>query len=177
MALNAAVSCTILAAAGPQRQRLLATLYKDERCALLPEPFPTILGKVYLGRILRPDEVAAFASELKPHALATGGDSLTVLQRSVIEHNLASAARLYNNIALDELGALLGVDAARAEKIAATMIGEGRLQGSIDQVDRLLHFDAQADLVSFDARIAAICNAVQDAVELVEAAQKETETA
>ena len=31
-ALKSAIICTILAAAGQQRSRMLATLYKDERC-------------------------------------------------------------------------------------------------------------------------------------------------
>lgn len=35
-ALVAAITCSILAAAGHQRSRVLATLYKDERCASLP---------------------------------------------------------------------------------------------------------------------------------------------
>jgi COP9 signalosome complex subunit 4 len=50
-ALNNAITCTILAAAGPQRSRMLSQLYKDERSATLPVwPF---LEKVYLERILR----------------------------------------------------------------------------------------------------------------------------
>jgi COP9 signalosome complex subunit 4 len=50
-ALNNAITCTILAAAGPQRSRMLAQLYKDERSARLPVwPF---LEKVYLERVLR----------------------------------------------------------------------------------------------------------------------------
>lgn len=50
-ALNNAITCTILAAAGPQRSRMLSQLYKDERSAVLPVwPF---LEKVYLERILR----------------------------------------------------------------------------------------------------------------------------
>lgn len=54
-ALQAAVVCTILAKAGPQRSRVLANLYKDERThGLAPFPF---MEKVYLERILRPDEV------------------------------------------------------------------------------------------------------------------------
>jgi hypothetical protein len=56
-ALTQAVICTILAAAGPQRSRVLANLYKDERSAALPV-FP-FLEKVYLERILRPEEVGA----------------------------------------------------------------------------------------------------------------------
>ena len=99
------VVCTILAAAGPQRSRVLATLFKDERCAALPTY--TMLSKVYLGRILTRDAVQAFAAELRPHQLAVGGDGLTVLDRSVIEHNLAAASKMYNNIQLGELGTLL----------------------------------------------------------------------
>ncbi len=50
-ALTLAITCTILAAAGPQRSRMLSTLYKDERAERLPVyPF---LEKVYLERILR----------------------------------------------------------------------------------------------------------------------------
>ena len=137
-ALNAAVVCTILASAGPQRSRVLATLYKDERCAALPTA--TMLSKVYLGRILRPDDVAAFATQLKPHQLATGGDGLTVLDRAVIEHNLLAASKLYVNIAVGELGTLLGIAPQRAEKIAATMVVECRLRARIDQVDGLVTF-------------------------------------
>lgn len=54
-ALGAAVVCTILAKAGPQRSRILANLYKDERTAALPTF--SFMQKVYLERVLRPDEV------------------------------------------------------------------------------------------------------------------------
>jgi len=53
-ALTAACICCILAKAGPQRSRILANLYKDERTRGLPI-FP-FLQKVYLERILRQDE-------------------------------------------------------------------------------------------------------------------------
>ena len=53
-ALTAACICCILAKAGPQRSRILANLYKDERTRALPI-FP-FLQKVYLERILRQDE-------------------------------------------------------------------------------------------------------------------------
>ena len=95
-ALAAAITCTILAAAGPQRSRMLATLYKDERTASLP--VASFLEKVYLERILRPEEVAAFSRGLVPHQLALLPDGSTVLERSVTEHNLEAASKLYNNI-------------------------------------------------------------------------------
>ncbi|KAL3505282.1 hypothetical protein ACH5RR_035123 [Cinchona calisaya] len=64
-ALAAAVTCMTLAAAGPQRSRVLATLYRDERCSKLMV-YP-ILQKVYLESILRKPEIDAFAEELKLH--------------------------------------------------------------------------------------------------------------
>ncbi|KAJ9129165.1 hypothetical protein P3X46_034049, partial [Hevea brasiliensis] len=136
-ALSAAVTCTILAAAGPQRSRVLATLYKDERCSKL-KIYP-ILQKVYLERILRKPEIDAFAEELKAHQVlnilstvfrdlgsfnnisimnvsflvaqqkALLPDNFTVLDRAMIEHNLLSASKLYSNISFDELGTLLGI--------------------------------------------------------------------
>lgn len=55
-ALLSSIKCAILAAAGPQRSRILSTLYKDERCTkLMLYPF---LEKVYLERILRAAEVS-----------------------------------------------------------------------------------------------------------------------
>lgn len=51
MALVDSIICTILASAGPQRSRMLATLYKDERTAKLTI-FP-FLEKVYMEHILK----------------------------------------------------------------------------------------------------------------------------
>mmetsp|Transcript_10184 Transcript_10184/g.30634 ORF Transcript_10184/g.30634 Transcript_10184/m.30634 type:complete len:393 (-) Transcript_10184:278-1456(-) len=160
-ALGAAVVCTILAKAGPQRSRILANLYKDERTSTLPT-FP-FMEKVYLERVLRPDEVKAFGERLKPHQKATLADGTTVLEAAVIEHNLAAAARLYDNIYLTELGTLLGVDGDKAEAIASKMIIEGRLKGSIDQVEGLIHFDSGGErLLQWDAQIQSACSALND---------------
>jgi hypothetical protein len=112
-ALAAAITCTVLAAAGPQRSRMLATLYKDERTASLP--VATLLEKVYMERMLAPAEVAAFAAGLQPHQLALLPDGTTVLERSVTEHNLEAASKLYNNIYVE------GGWAARSRTHAAAM--------------------------------------------------------
>ncbi|KAG5894478.1 hypothetical protein JTB14_032506 [Gonioctena quinquepunctata] len=50
-ALRNALVCTVLASAGQQRSRMLATLFKDERCQQLPAV--AILEKMYLERIIR----------------------------------------------------------------------------------------------------------------------------
>ncbi|XP_054789593.1 COP9 signalosome complex subunit 4-like [Prosopis cineraria] len=163
-ALPAAVTCTILAAAGPQRSRVLATLYKDERCSKL-KIYP-ILQKVYLERILRKPEIDAFAEELKAHQKALLPDNFTVLDRAMIEHNLLSASKLYTNISFDELGTLLGIPPHKAEKIASRMIYEDRMRGSIDQVEAVIHFeDDTEELQRWDQQIVGLCQSLNDVLD------------
>ncbi|KAL9033149.1 MAG: hypothetical protein Q9180_006105, partial [Flavoplaca navasiana] len=50
-------------------------------------------------------------------------------------------SRLYDNIGIDELASLLGLNADKAEGYAARMLEQGRIAGSIDQIDRLIVFD------------------------------------
>ncbi|KXZ48200.1 hypothetical protein GPECTOR_29g107 [Gonium pectorale] len=170
-ALRSAITCTILAPAGPQRSRMLAALYKDERSSRLGDLYP-FLQKVYLERILDRSEVEAFAQGLKPHQVATLGAGGTVLDRAVVQHNLAAASRIYSNIGTDQLGGLLGVSAEAAEAIAADMVGEGRMAGSIDQVDGLIHFGAKQDveaLMRWDENIRGACAKVGELLDTVTA--------
>lgn len=62
------MTASILAPAGPQRSRILATLIRDERTESLPQH--TILTKVFLDQIIRPAEIASFAELLSPHQRA-----------------------------------------------------------------------------------------------------------
>ncbi|EEA18626.1 hypothetical protein TMatcc_010829 [Talaromyces marneffei ATCC 18224] len=146
-ALSAAIICAVLAPAGPQRSRTLARLYKDDRATSV-DVF-SILEKMHLDRLLTPEEVAAFSSKLQPHQLAKTADGSTVLDRAVIEHNLVAASRLYENIKTDALGAILALKDSgdetageKAEAYAARMVEQGRLKGSIDQIDGIIYFDS-----------------------------------
>ena len=138
-ALSSAVICAVLAPAGPLRSRTLAKLYKDERTHQVAEF--GILEKMFLDRLISTVEVTKFADKLHPHQLAKLADGSTVLDKAVIEHNLLSSSRLYNNIGIAELGALLGLDAEKAEEYAAHMLEQGRLSGRIDQIDSVIFFD------------------------------------
>ncbi|KAG6837447.1 hypothetical protein H0H93_009541 [Arthromyces matolae] len=165
--LLAAVTCAVLAPAGPNRSRVLASLYRDERTLELPTY--NILSKMFLDHILRPAEVKEFEKTLKPHQLAklaissndrlasSGGQydaggmdeaatstrtgPATVLDRAVMEHNLLASSQIYNNITFGGLGALLDLTPGAAETMARKMIEQGRLRGSIDQVDKLIWFE------------------------------------
>lgn len=138
-ALSSAIICAVLAPAGPQRSRTLGKLYKDDRTPQVEEF--GILEKMFLDRLLSAVEVAKFADKLAPHQLAQTADGSTVLAKAVIQHNLLSASRLYNNIGVSELGVLLGLDAEKAEEYAAHMLEQGRLTGRIDQIDGMIFFN------------------------------------
>ncbi|KAI9336211.1 hypothetical protein DFJ73DRAFT_663167 [Zopfochytrium polystomum] len=192
-----AVTCGVLAPAGPQRSRLLATLYKDERVREFLANGRSALGtgadelsqraavafsmleKMYMGRVLRLNEVSDFAATLRAHQLARVADPFaaeggsapvvtTVLDRAVAEHNLLAATRIYNNISFGELGSLLGTDAVRAERAARDMISEGRMSGTIDQIEEMIYFRPQKALPHWDAQIAGLCHHLDDVIDLIQ---------
>ncbi|XP_022911648.1 COP9 signalosome complex subunit 4 [Onthophagus taurus] len=164
-ALRNALVCTVLASAGQQRSRMLATLFKDERCQQLPAV--SILEKMYLDRIIRRSELQEFEALLQPHQKATTVDGSTILDRAVIEHNLLSASKLYNNISFEELGALLEIVPSKAEKIASQMITERRMNGYIDQIDSIVYFETRETLPQWDKQIQSLCYQVNSVIELI----------
>ncbi|THY16643.1 COP9 signalosome-like protein complex subunit 4 [Aureobasidium pullulans] len=185
-ALSAAIICVVLAPAGPKRARQLARLYKDDRTPQVNEF--AILEKIFLDRVLSPEEVKAFAEKLQPHQMAKTADGSTVLDKAVLEHNLLGVSRLYSNIHIDNLGPMLGVDSDRAEAYAAQMIEQGRLSGYIDQIDGLIHFsnDSGADgakggaanlgtreLRMWDANVQALCEEVERVATMIQTAHPE----
>ena len=165
----AAMTCAILAPAGPNRSRVLASLCRDERTQDLPAF--RIMEKMFRDRILRPSEIKEFEGTLKAHQLArievSTNDRLasqvadddtpaepgvssrkgpsTVLDRAVMEHNLLASSKVYNNITFRGLGTLLDVTPGAAETMARKMIEQGRLKGSIDQVEKLIQFDVMGE--------------------------------
>lgn len=141
MALSEAMKCAVLAPAGPLRGRTLAKLYKDDRADSVEEH--GILEKIFLDRLLSPEEVTEFREKLAPHQLAKTSDGSTVLDKAVLEHNLLAASKLYSNIGIDQLGLLLGVEGDKAEEYAAKMVEQGRLAGYIDQIDRFIFFEGE----------------------------------
>lgn len=155
VALRNALICSVLASAGQPRSRMLATLFKDERCQKLPAH--NILEKMYLDRIIRSNELTEFSEMLQPHHKALLPDGSTILDRAVVEHNLLSASKLYTNITFAELGSLLEIPASKAEKIASQMISEGRMNGYIDQIDSTVNFESHDVLPNWDKQIQNLC--------------------
>jgi COP9 signalosome complex subunit 4 len=186
---SAAVTCAVLAPAGPNRSRVLASLYRDERASDLPTY--NILSKMFLDHILRPAEVHEFERTLKAHQLAridlsandrlasaidVGNDDAgtgaststrrgpaTVLDRAVMEHNVLASSRIYTNISFRGLGALLDLAPGAAETMARKMIEQGRLKGHIDQVARLIWFERAREEDDAQGRAGGLGDVVQEA--------------
>jgi COP9 signalosome complex subunit 4 len=171
--LGRAVTCAILAPSGPQRQRVLGSIVNDKRLSTLdslPEfsTHRTILKKMYTHQIVRPQELVHFGASLADHQKAIMGDGLTIMERAVVEHNMIAVADLYESIYLAELAWILGVAENKAEKIAATMIMDGSLKASIDQVDGLLLFSNQeTPIEAYDRLVNHFCvelNTISNAI-------------
>merc|ERR1711997_1285272 len=168
-ALKNAMICTILAPAGQQRSRMLATLYKDERCQQLLAF--NVLEKMYLDRLIKHSELQEFESMLQPHQKALTSDGSSILDHAVVEHNLLAASKLYNNITLEGLGALLEIPAEKAERTASKMISEGRMHGHIDQIDSTVHFESRQVLQAWDEQIKNLCYDVNKVIDKITVAE------
>lgn len=164
-ALKHALICTILASAGRQRSRMLATLFKDERCQQLPAH--EILEKMYLDRIIRGAQLKEFSNMLAEHQKATTADGSSILERAVIEHNLIAVSKIYKNISFEQLGMLLDITPVKAEKIISQMISSGTMSGYIDQVDTYVHFQSDEVLETFDEQIQGVCSQVNKIIDKI----------
>eukprot|EP00127_Corallochytrium_limacisporum_P003431 Clim_evm59s149 gene=Clim_evmTU59s149 len=165
--LERAIVCTILSGAGQQRTRMLGILYRDERSHRLD--VYDVLKKTHLQRLLGKADMELFAKRLGAHQLATLADGSTILDRAVREHNLLCVSQLYNNIAISELALLLGFSESVAEKTAATMISEGRMEGRIDQKEKMIYFaDDERDIQRWDDKVHGICLQLNDCLEKIQ---------
>jgi COP9 signalosome complex subunit 4 len=162
--LQQATICAVLSTPGPSRSRLLEVLMRDPRTSSLPTC--EMVAKLQKGHFITPQDVRSFSALLQhdPAKLATDSEGLNDVQKAARLHNLAAVGRVYRNISFQSLGGLLGVPADAAEDLAANMIAEDRLHGSIDQISGTLEFTKSADplhtwqgrLVSANSQIAAV---------------------
>lgn len=164
--LDRSCVCAILSKAGPQRSRMLATLYKDERSVNFP--FYQILQNMNQERVVPRSAIADFSASLKEHQKATLADGSTVMDQALMLHNLLSASRLYTNISFEELGALLEISPEKAENAAANMIEEKRIDGHIDQIDQIIHFAHDSHSVTrWDMHIQNACTSLNDVLDVI----------
>lgn len=161
--LGRAVTCAILIPSGPQRQRVIGSIVNDPRLSLLDSisdfaTHGTLLKKMHTHQIIRPSELVQFDASLADHQKAVMSDGLTIMERAVVEHNMIAVSDVYESIYLSELAWILGVTQTKAESIAASMIMDGSIRASIDQVDGLLLFsNDETSLEMYDRLVNNFC--------------------
>ena len=156
---------------------MLNTLYKDERLhsknidtsynEFREKGLYFILEQMYYGGILKKDQVAEFQESLLSHQLAKLADGSTVFDRAIMEHNLLSVSKLFSNITFQLLGYLLSVSPSQAEQIAASMIEEGRMSGTLDQVESLIHFSQENPMEEWNKSITQMYSQLDEIVSKV----------
>lgn len=139
--LDCALTCTILAPAGPRKARLLAILYSDER--IKSNQFYDLLAKIFNGEVIRKEHVAEFKQKLEDFQNITMTDGYSVLERALIEHNIVVISKIYMNIRFSELGNFLGIQPEQAEDFIANMVEQGRIQAVLDQENELVEFEEE----------------------------------
>lgn len=63
---------------------------------------------------------------------------------AIAQHNIQSIERLYENIKIESLGHLLGLEPSKAELMVGRMISEGRIRGSINQKTGFIAFKSKS---------------------------------
>ena len=167
--LQCAITCAILAKAGPQRSRLLASLYKDERSAHLENY--DILEKLFMQRIIKRPDVEKFSEKLQEHHKALLSSGKTVLETAMIGHNIVAISNIYCNLTFQELGDILQVGAIEAEHFVADMVQEGRIKAIIDQRAGLVEFEGENEgLNEWEKQIDVLCRSAENLVRDIQAA-------
>lgn len=171
--LGRATTCAVLAPSGAQRKRVLGLIYKDERLSQLDslpsyQTHSTMLKKMFMNHIIQREDYIQFEESLADHQRVNMADGFSILERAVIEHNMVAISQVYKSIYFAELGSLLGVDRNRVEKVAAKMIMDGSINGSMDEVEGVLDFDDDvAELISWDDSIARFCTTLNKATDAI----------
>ena len=161
--LQCAITCAILAKAGPQRSRLLATLYSDERACHLENY--EMLTKLFMQRIIKKPEMEKFSDKLQDHHKALFSSGRTVLETAIIEHNIVAISKVYCNLTFNELGGILDITSLQAENYLADMVQEGRIEAVLDQRAGIIEFEGENEgLNEWQNQIQLLCKSVEDLV-------------
>lgn len=195
--LGRAATCAILSPSGPHRQSLLGLITNDERLHKLDSlqdfhAHSGVLTKMSLCQMLNPKEINNFQKTLEPHQKVKNADGLTLLEKCVFEHTMIAASKLYDSIYFSELAHLLAgleneesasstnADVHSIERMAAKMIMNGQLNGTIDEVDGILDFDNDNSnshegishnddeiILAWDEEITNMCRELNRVVDLI----------
>ena len=128
-----------------------------------------MLERMHTERLISAADAAAFEATLPPQCRALNAEGVSLFADCAVKHNVLAASRVFSSISFAGLGALLGVSADTAQRVAGRMVQDGRLGARLDQVAGFLDFlprgprDASAGaLLGMDAAIQKTCTAINE---------------
>lgn len=83
------------------------------------------------------------------------------------DSKVQSISKTHPSISFDKLGEYLNIEPQYAERIVAQMIREEKIHGSLDQIDKVVHFESKNALQMFDEEILKLCSEVNDIIEKI----------
>ena len=144
--LRMSTICAVLLDAGPRKARLVATLMKDPRMNPDSVPLYDLLSSFHEGKIVKLEALKALEKLFRVHQLVKGQFEMTLLERVTIEHNMLSFGQYFENISLDRMASMVGLDHGTTQDILAQMIEGGRLEAVIDEIEGFVEFEPQDPL-------------------------------
>eukprot|EP00920_Eleutheroschizon_duboscqi_P017793 GHVT01042647.1.p1 GENE.GHVT01042647.1~~GHVT01042647.1.p1 ORF type:complete len:384 (+),score=84.68 GHVT01042647.1:116-1267(+) len=102
---TSAVACAILAAPGPEKEQIGATLMKDRR--FFSSRHLTLATQIFQRKFIGPEQLQTFAATLLPHHLAVQPSGYRLLDECIQLHNVCAAPLFFRNAALPHMAQLL----------------------------------------------------------------------
>eukprot|EP00922_Rhytidocystis_sp_ex-Travisia-forbesii_P058782 GHVS01086967.1.p1 GENE.GHVS01086967.1~~GHVS01086967.1.p1 ORF type:complete len:356 (+),score=57.22 GHVS01086967.1:3-1070(+) len=134
-----------------------AFVKNDNTLSLYP-----LLYKMYTNKFIGEDNISLVVDTMDEYQKVLLDSS--VLRKHFVQHNLAVASRLYEDITFSTLATLTGpgTQTDLVEVIAAEMIREDTLEARLDQLDQSVVFmPASNSLHRWNAGIAVVCACVE----------------
>eukprot|EP00922_Rhytidocystis_sp_ex-Travisia-forbesii_P065452 GHVS01097256.1.p1 GENE.GHVS01097256.1~~GHVS01097256.1.p1 ORF type:complete len:372 (+),score=87.65 GHVS01097256.1:37-1152(+) len=134
--------CLLLAAgtAPAKFTSMFAGVVKQDESRLQAQPLFAILHAAYNNKFITKQAVPVIVGLLEQYQQVLLDEE--ELTKHIIQHNLAAASRLYEDVSLETLAELTGggVSQQLMEQIAAEMIREDNLDAKLDQSERAVVF-------------------------------------
>jgi COP9 signalosome complex subunit 4 len=171
--LGCAVTTVILSKQSRNRSSLIALIAADPRLSQLDsiaeyKCHATLIRRMARNEIVSGKDVAGFEEGLKVHQRVKGEGGVSIVTNAVLGHNMNAVTRIYASIRFRDLGLILETSETKAQVLAAKMIQQGVLKGTIDQVDGVLMFDQGSDEgKDWEAGVRSFCDGLNEVADEV----------
>eukprot|EP00920_Eleutheroschizon_duboscqi_P017804 GHVT01042661.1.p1 GENE.GHVT01042661.1~~GHVT01042661.1.p1 ORF type:complete len:476 (+),score=122.28 GHVT01042661.1:231-1658(+) len=140
---TSAVACAILAAPGPEKEQIGATLMKDRR--FFSSRHLTLATQIFQRKFIGPEQLQTFAATLLPHHLAVQPSGYRLLDECIQLHNVCAAPLFFRNAALPHMAQLLQCSEGQLKKMLVRAIVEKRVAATVDQVADMICFTEEKE--------------------------------